>query len=61
MVHSHTTTQKLRLNSDFKFCLYITKWKGKASNKNDEKKREYLNKIYKLKYEISVLFLAGEW
>ena len=41
--------------------IYIKKKKSEwASNKNDEKKREYLNKIYKLKYQISVLFLAGD-
>ena len=48
--------------SSWQFRLFIKNKKKSewASNKNDEKKREYLNKIYKLKYEISVLFLAGE-
>ena len=48
--------------SSWQFRLFIKNKKKSewASNKNDEKKREYLNKIYKLKYEISVLFLAGD-
>lgn len=46
--------------SSWQFRLFIKKKIEWASNKNDEKKREYLNKTYKLKYEISVLFLAGD-
>ena len=58
------TVNKMRFSniSSWQFRLFIKNKKKSewASNKNDEKKREYLNKIYKLKYEISVLFLAGD-
>ena len=56
------TVTKMRFSniSSWQFRLFIKKKSEWASNKNDEKKREYLNKIYKLKYEISVLFLAAD-
>ena len=56
------TVNKMRFSniSSWQFRLFIKKKIEWASNKNDEKKREYLNKTYKLKYEISVLFLAGD-
>ena len=58
------TVNEMRFSniSSWQFRLFIKNKKKSewASNKNDEKKREYLNKIYKLKYEISVLFLAGD-
>ena len=56
------TVNKMRFSniSSWQFRLFITKKIEWVSNKNDEKKREYLNKTYKLKYEISVLFLAGD-